>query len=76
MNLATYFSVIILASVLLLTGFLVTFSLISGKLRPFDLFPKIETLTNNYLLMGVIVLAAIIIFGTFLFLKEKFLGHT
>ncbi len=75
MNVVNYFSVIILASLLLLTGFLVTFSLMSGKMKPFDLFPKIEALTNNYLLMGAVVIATILIFGIFLVVKERLLGH-
>jgi len=76
MGLASKFMISILIPIVILIGFLVTFSLISGKQKPFDLFSKVEMLTSNYLLIGVIILAIILIFGFLLFLKERILGSS
>ena len=64
----------ILIPVTILIGFIVTFSLISGKQKPFDLFDNIKSFMNNYLLIGILILVVIIFFGLLLFLREKFLG--
>ena len=74
MGLASKLTLMIIAPITILIGFIVTFSLISGKEKPFDLFSKVEILTNNYLLIGVFIFLGIIFFGFFLFLKDKFLS--
>lgn len=76
MSLWSRFALLIIVPIVILIAFTVTFSLISGKLEPFDLFSKIDILTNNYLMVGVFILAAILFFGFMLFLKEKFLGSS
>jgi predicted MFS family arabinose efflux permease len=75
MSLASRLLVLILASFTLVIGFFVTFSLISGKESPFELFTKIEILKNLYLLFGILLIIGIIIFGVFLFFKEHFLRY-
>jgi len=62
MSLASRILFLILAPLTLVIGFLVTFSLMSGKISPSELFTKIEIFTNLYLLLGI-----------FLFFKEHFL---
>lgn len=76
MGLASKFMLMIIVPITILIAFSITFSLISGKEKPFDLFNKVEYLTGNYLLMGVFILLAIVLFGLLLFLKEKFLGSS
>jgi hypothetical protein len=74
MGLGSKFMLMILVPIVIIIGFSVTFSFISGKLKPFDLFGYVKTLTGDYLLIGVFILLGIIFFGFFLFLKEKFVG--
>jgi uncharacterized BrkB/YihY/UPF0761 family membrane protein len=76
MGLTSKLMLSILVPITVLIGFIVTFSLISGKQKPFDLFSKIDAFMNNYFLIGIIILAVILTFGFFLFLKEKFLGSS
>jgi len=73
MGLGSKFMLMILVPTVIIIGFSVTFSIISGNLKPFDILSKIELFTNNYLLIGVFILLAIIFFGFFLYLKEKFM---
>jgi len=66
----------ILIPVTILIGFIVTFSLMSGKQQPLDLLGNIKSFMNNYLLIGVLILIVIVFFGLLLFLREKFLGSS
>jgi uncharacterized BrkB/YihY/UPF0761 family membrane protein len=74
MGLGSKLMLMILVPITIMIGFSVAFSFMSGKLKPFDLFDYVKTLTGDYLLIGVFILLGIIFFGFFLFLKEKFLG--
>ena len=74
MSLASKFMLLILVPITIMIGFSAAFSFISGKLKPFDLFDYVKTLTVNYLWIGVFILLGIVFFGFFLLLKEKFLG--
>jgi len=76
MSLTSKLLVLILVSLTLLIGFLVTFSLISGKLSPSELFTKIEISTDLYLLFGILLLMGILIFGILLSLREHLFKTT
>jgi hypothetical protein len=76
MGLASRFVLLIIIPITILIGFTITFSLISGEQKPFDLFNKVEILTNNYLLIGALILVGIVFFGFLLSLKEKLLGSS
>ncbi|NIM47314.1 MAG: hypothetical protein GTN40_04115 [Candidatus Aenigmarchaeota archaeon] len=76
MSLASRLLVLILASLTLLIGFLVTFSLMSGKLSPSQLFTKIEISTDLYLLFGTLLIIGILIFGFLLSLKQHIFKPT
>ena len=70
MGLSSRLLVLVLASLTLLIGFFVTFSLTSGKISPSELFTKIEISTDLYLWFGVVLLIGILIFGVLLSLKQ------
>ena len=76
MGLASRFVIMILVPVTILIGFIVTFSLMSGKEKPFDLFESVKILTNNYLIIGFIILIGIVFFGFLLSLRQKLIGNT
>jgi hypothetical protein len=76
MGLYSKMLVYVLASIALIVGILFTFTLVTGISKPFEFFSKIQLSISIYLLVGILLLAAILIFGIFIFFKEKFLGYS
>ncbi|OGI11960.1 hypothetical protein A3K64_00615 [Candidatus Micrarchaeota archaeon RBG_16_36_9] len=76
MGLGTRFILMILIPIVILIGFTATFSLIGGQQNPLELFNKVDILTNNYLMIGVLILIIIVFFGFVMFLREKLLGSS
>jgi hypothetical protein len=76
MSLYSKMLVYVLVSIALIVGILFTFTLVTGISKPFEFFSKIQLSISIYLLVGLLLLAAILIFGIFIFFKEKFLGYS
>ncbi len=76
MNPLSRLFVVILAAVVLVAGFLVTFTFITGVQNPIEFLSKVQFSVSTYLLIGVILLACVIGAGILIFLKEKVLGYS
>jgi len=79
MGLGSKLLVLILIFFTLIIGFFVTFSLISDKITPSELFTKIEKIeisTDLYMLFGIILILGFLIFGILLSLKQHLFKPT